>query len=60
MIYMYMYLLMCFIFKIDLLISLPFISIFKDTECKLLIMCKAEVSISYSLLFPPFSNQVVM
>ena len=41
---------------------LPFISIyhlFQDTECKLLTMCKGEVSISDSLLHPPFSNEVV-
>ena len=45
---------MCFIFKIDLLCQF-----FKDTECRLLIMCKEEVSISDSLILPPFSNQVV-
>ena len=60
---MYTYLHMCFIFKIDLLIfssfHFYFFSFFQDTECKLLIMYKGEVSISDSLLLPPFSNQVV-
>ena len=57
---MYMYLHMCFIFKIDLLIFyFYFFTIFQDTECKLIIMCKGEVSISDSLLLASFSNQVV-
>ena len=60
---MYTYLHMCFTFKIDLLIfsffCLYFLTFFQDTECKLLIMCKGEVSISDSLLLPPFSNEVV-
>ena len=60
---MYTYLHMCFIFHIYLLIFYSFIYIltfFQDTECKLLIMCNGEVSISDSLLLPPFSIQVVM
>ena len=61
--YMYARICMCFIFKIDHLILssfyLYFLSFFQDTECKLLIMCKGEVSISDSLRLPPFSNQVV-
>ena len=58
---MYTYLHMCFIKKIYLLIfsSFYFFTFFQDTECKLLIMCKGEVSISNSLLLPHFSNQVV-
>ena len=34
-------------------------TLFLNTECKLLIMCKGEVSISDSLLLPPFYDQVV-
>ena len=60
---MYTYLHMCFIFKIDLLIFSSFyfyfFTFFQDTECKLLTMCKLKMSISDSLLLPPFSNQVV-
>ena len=60
---MYTYLHMCFIFKIDCLIFssfyFDFFTFLKDTECKLLIMCKGEVSISDSRLLPPFNNQVV-
>ena len=60
---MYTYLHMCFIFKIDLLILSSFyfyfVTFFQDTECKLLIMFKGEMSISKSHLLPPSSNQVV-
>ena len=37
---------------------LYFFTFLQDTECKLS-MCKGEVSISDSLLLPPFSNHVV-
>ena len=60
---MHMCLHMCLIFKIDLLIffyfSFYFLTIFLYTECMLITMYKGEVSISDSLLLPPFSNQVV-
>ena len=60
---MYTYLHMYFIFKIDILIFssfyFNFFTLFQDTECKLLFMYKGEVSISDSLLLPPFSNQGV-
>ena len=60
---MYMYLHMCFIFKIDFLIFyyfyFYFFTFFQDTECRLLIMCKGEVSISDSLLLPPFYSQIL-
>ena len=36
-----------------------FIHLFQDTESKLLIMFKGEVSIIESLLLPPFNNQLV-
>ena len=49
-----------FILKNDLLIVSSFyFNFFQDTECKLLVMFKGEVSISDSLLLPPFSNKVV-
>ena len=62
--YMYFYIFAyVFYFQIDLLIFSSFyfyfFTFFQDTECKLLIMYKGEVSISDSLLLPPFSNQVV-
>ena len=38
---------------------LLFFSPFYNTECMLLIMYKGEMSISDSLLLPPFSNLVV-
>ena len=60
---MYMCLHMCLIFKIDLLVffyfSFYFFHHFFNTECMLLIMYKAKVSISDSLLLPSFSNHVV-